>query len=194
MGSEISAQGIAVAERKAPRARFVEVDHIAVADPPADLAGWATHAVCSEVLEHVDDPVTLMRHVRAWMAPGCRVVVTVPGGPMSAFDRHIGHRRHFTPADLAELLTDAGYAVERATGAGFPFFNLYRSAVVARGDKLVADVAAGETEGAPASRLARVVMAGFRPLFALNRDTGTRGWQTVAVARVPDPGADGARG
>ena len=30
-------------------------------DVPADLAGWGTHAVCSEVLEHVDDPVTLLR-------------------------------------------------------------------------------------------------------------------------------------
>ena len=65
--------------------------------PDAEWAGWATHAVCSEVLEHVDEPVVLLRNARSWLAPGCRLVVTVPGGPMSAFDRHIGHRRHFSP-------------------------------------------------------------------------------------------------
>ncbi len=42
-----------------------------------------------------------------YLAPGCRLVVTVPGGPRSAFDRHIGHRRHFSacaapPAARAE--------------------------------------------------------------------------------------------
>ena len=53
-------------------------------------------------------------------------VVTVPGGPMSAFDRHIGHRRHFSPDDLRAVLLAAGFQVERTTGVGFPFFNLYR--------------------------------------------------------------------
>ena len=51
------------AARGASAARFVERDLL---EPVALAEGQpaATHAVCSEVLEHVDDPVALMRNVR----------------------------------------------------------------------------------------------------------------------------------
>src|SRR5262249_54446031 len=53
-GVELSASGIRMARTKVPRAQFEQRDLLEVADPSRDLAGWATHAVCSEVLEHVD--------------------------------------------------------------------------------------------------------------------------------------------
>ena len=96
--------------------------------PPASLnefTNWATHAVCSEVLEHVDDPVAFLKRARDYLAPGARLIVTVPGGPMSAFDRHIGHRQHFDRLKIRSMLEQAGYSVERTYLAGFPFFNLY---------------------------------------------------------------------
>lgn len=179
LGLELSETGCRLAAAKVPDAAFRAVDLLAGAVPEAERAGWATHAVCSEVLEHVDDPAALLRAAAAWMAPGCRLVVTVPGGPMSAFDRHIGHRRHFTPADLAALLTAAGFEVERADGAGFPFFNLYRLVVIARGRRLIADVAA---EAGTVSPLAGLVMDLFDRLFALNPSAGQLGWQITAVA------------
>lgn len=181
LGLELSQTGCRLAAAKVPDAAFHAVDLLAGAFPNPDRAGRATHAVCSEVLEHVDDPAALLRAAAAWMAPGCRLVVTVPGGPMSAFDRHIGHRRHFTPAGLAALLDTAGFAVDRADGAGFPFFNLYRLVVIARGRRLVADVASGGD--APVSPLAGLVMDLFGRLFALNPSTGRLGWQITAVAR-----------
>jgi SAM-dependent methyltransferase len=184
-GLEISEVGVQTAGEKVPHARFRTRDLLADAGPHGDEAAWATHALCSEVLEHVDDPVSLMKSARDYLAPGCRVVVTVPGGPMSAFDRHIGHRRHFTPSELATVLREAGLEVERATGAGFPFFNLYRLAVIARGRRLVED-AVGE-DGSPAGLPARAGMAAFRPLFRLNAASSRFGWQTVAVANKPRP-------
>jgi hypothetical protein len=99
---------------------------------------------------------------------------------MSAFDRHIGHRRHFTPRDLAEILAAAGLEVRWAAGAGFPFFNLYRALVIARGERLVADVSAAGAEQPGAA--ARLAMAAFRPLFRLNRTRSRWGRQIVAVA------------
>ncbi len=182
LGIEVSAEGIEIAKRKAPGAEFVQRDLTAGGEPDEGHRGWATHAVCSEVLEHVDRPGELITNASPYMAPGCRLVVTVPGGPMSAFDRHIGHRRHFTPAALAELLAGAGFEVEAARGAGFPFFNLYRLAVIMRGERLVEDVAAGDGSE---SRLARAAMSGFDALFRLNLSRGRRGWQTVALARQP---------
>jgi len=41
------------------------------------------------------------------MAPGCRVIITVPGGPMTLFDKHIGHRKHYSSQELRLLLRAA---------------------------------------------------------------------------------------
>jgi len=182
-GLDLSATGVALASRKVPRGRFVQCDMTKPVTPPAGLAGWATHAVCTEVLEHVDDPAALLRNVRPFFAPGCRLVITVPGGPMSAFDRHIGHRRHFTIEELRRMIESAGLRVELAGGAGFPFFNLYRLVVVARGDALIRDVdvaGAGGLGWAP-----RAAMRGFDWLFRWNRPATKRGWQLVARAAEP---------
>jgi SAM-dependent methyltransferase len=182
-GIDYSQSGVEASALKVPSARFVQRDLLQPGTPPDGLAGWATHAVCSEVLEHVDEPGVLLRNAREYLAPGCRLVVTVPGGPMSAFDRHIGHRGHFSAARLHGLLAGSGFEVERTATAGFPFFNLYRLTVILRGERLVTDAAGGE--GGAASPAARLAMAVFRALFALNLPLGPRGWQIVGVARVP---------
>ncbi len=180
-GVDYSQWGIEIAGQKVPSARFFSRDLLQDGHPPEGLAGWATHAVCSEVLEHVDDPETLMRNAAAYLAPGCRLVVTVPGGPMSAFDRHIGHRRHFSPDDLGNVLQNAGFELEKATGAGFPQFNLYRLLIIQRGQRLVRDVSSANT--GLSSVAARAAMAVFRGLFALGTIQSRWGWQVVAVAR-----------
>lgn len=175
-GLELSAVGVGIASRRVPTALFFQQDLLQAPSHPAASTFDATHAVCSEVLEHVDDPVRLLVNARQYMAPGCRLVVTVPGGPMSAFDRHIGHRRHFTSESLRELLDRAGFRVEKACGIGFPFFNLYRIAIIWRGQRLAQDI-----QGSP-SNLVRLGMSVFRTLFRLN--TQLRGWQITAIAIV----------
>src|SRR5450432_711405 len=129
VGMDLSHTGIAVARAKVPAGAFFQLDLTKPMAIEDRYRGWATHAVCSEVLEHLDDPALALRNVRAFLAPGATLVITVPGGPMSAFDRHIGHRRHFTQARLAQTLVDAGLEVGVVHGAGFPFFNLYRLTV-----------------------------------------------------------------
>jgi SAM-dependent methyltransferase len=182
-GIDYSQAGVDSAKRKVPDGEFLAKDLIADATVPPDLAGWATHAVCSEVLEHLDDPLALLRNSAGYLAGGCRLVVTVPGGPMSAFDRHIGHRQHFTPDSLRDLLIQAGYEVEKATGVGFPLFNLYRLVVIQRGENLVREVAS--TNSSWTSTAARAAMAAFHKLFALGTPETRWGWQMVAVARKP---------
>ena len=184
LGIELSAEGVSLAAAKVPSARFVQRDLLADEGVSDELAGFGDYAVCSEVLEHVDEPSNLLRNAAAYLAPGCRVVITVPGGPMSAFDRHIGHRRHHTPASLRRLIDDAGLQPMAVFRAGFPFFNLYRLVVILRGKSLIRDVAANESEGAT-SRLAALVMSGFRAAFRFNLMRSPWGWQMVAVARVP---------
>jgi hypothetical protein len=118
---------------------------------------------------------------RRWLASGALLVVTVPGGPMSAFDRHIGHRRHYTTGELRALLETTGFAVQECGGAGFPFFNVYRRTVIARGERLVSDVDAAQG----LSRPARTAMAVFDRLLAANPTRGRRGWQVYAAAMLP---------
>jgi trans-aconitate methyltransferase len=176
LGVELSSSGVAVSRRKVPDAKFIVAD---LFSPPSELdpfRGWATDAVCSEVLEHVDDPAAFLRMASPYLAPRARLIVTVPGGPMSAFDRHIGHRRHFTKRTLTRLLSEGGFTARRVLRAGFPFFNLYRGVVIARGEKLADDVDGGS------SFAATLAMAVFRFLFTFNLTDSLLGWQLVAIA------------
>jgi SAM-dependent methyltransferase len=182
VGLEASRRGNEIARIKLPSARFELVDLSCAAPPPPALAAWATHAVCSEVLEHVDRPADFLRQARAYLEPNARLVVTVPGGSMSAFDERIGHRRHYTPELLRQLLAEAGLHPAATFGAGFPFFNLYRAVVISRGEQLIGDLAGGA--GRP-SRAARTAMAMFRPLLALSLPRSAWGSQIVGIAREP---------
>jgi 2-polyprenyl-3-methyl-5-hydroxy-6-metoxy-1,4-benzoquinol methylase len=186
-GVEYSGEGVRrsidAAEKAGTSTRFFErnlLEPVTLADGQSP----ATHAVCSEVLEHVAEPTTLMRNSISLLAPGAKVVVTVPGGPRSAFDKHIGHFRHFTAADLTKVLTGAGLDVDRVLRTGFPFFNLYKLAVVARGDKLVQDIVTRTATDRP-SRAEKAATSFFRAGFRLNRDDTRFGWQLAAVAHVP---------
>jgi cyclopropane fatty-acyl-phospholipid synthase-like methyltransferase len=177
LGAELSASGVEISKRKVPDATFLVAD---LFYPPAEIErfrGWATDAVCSEVLEHVDDPSAFLRAARPYMAADSQLIVTVPGGPMSAFDKHIGHRQHFTKRSLTRVLEAGGFTVHRVLRAGFPFFNLYRGVVISRGEKL-----AGEVETGSGSFLADLAMMAFGVLFNFNLTDSPFGWQMVAVA------------
>jgi trans-aconitate methyltransferase len=187
LGVEVSQAGIDISRSKVPDATFIRRDLLEPSDLDGALRAWGTHGVCSEVLEHVDRPDLLLRHALAYLAPGARIVVTVPGGPRSAFDVHIGHRRHYRREDLRSLLQGEGLVVDSVVAAGFPFFNLYKLLVVLRGRRVIADVRATEVGGS--SRVAGVVMTVFRALFRLNVTSSPLGWQIVAVAHTrPEAG------
>lgn len=192
-GLEYSASGVrragAAAGDDGVTIRFTQRDLLAdtsdtsVASLEPSERGWATHAVCSEVLEHVDRPDVLLRHAREYLAPGCRVVVTVPAGPRSAFDRHIGHRRHFTPETLRQTLEAGGFVPSRIERAGAPFFNLYRLAVMLRGRRLISDLARPSGgASAPQAQMIRRASRVFDAAFRFNLPSTPFGWQLVAVA------------
>jgi hypothetical protein len=103
---------------------------------------------------------------------------------MSAFDKHIGHRKHWKADEIETLLREAGFAAEHVSGAGFPFFNLYRCLVILRGSKLVDDVSTAQTSGA--SLLARLTMAVFSWVIRPILNSSRVGWQMIGTARVPN--------
>lgn len=177
-GVDGSTEGLAITARVLPEATLARADFAAGA--PEQLRGWASHAVCSEVLEHMDDPVAVLKAVAQCLKPGGRLVVTVPGGPMSAFDKSIGHRGHYTRGRLRGEMTQAGFRLEVAAAAGFPVFNLYRALVLLRGRRLADDIA-GEPR-----LLARAAMAPLRWLMPLTLDDSPWGWLIAAAATRPE--------
>lgn len=177
LGLDVSRAGVEQARRQMPAARFEVCDLLNAIEQEAIRSFRATDAICSEVLEHVDHPEHILANATAAMAPNCRLVVTVPGGPMNAFDEHIGHRRHYRPEELGAFLTSAGYRVEKTLGVGFPFYNLYRLALLMGGSSVV-DIASG-----PPSLAVRTAYHVFDTLCRFNLDRW--GWQTVGIARWP---------
>lgn len=180
VGFELSEKGVAISKKKLPKAHFHQVDLFKAGSDLSCYENWATDAVCSEVLEHLDSPGIFLQAVALYLKPGAQLIVTVPGGPQSAFDRHIGHRQHFTRDSITELLTSSGYTVEYVYMAGFPFFNLYRLMVILRGERLVSD---GASKNVTTGWMAGSMLAVFGFLFRLNLARTPFGWQVVAVAR-----------
>jgi SAM-dependent methyltransferase len=192
-GIEYSALGVERARKRAEEngvtAGFSQRDLLVDVEVAPDERNWANLAVCSEVLEHVDDPDQLLRHALDYLDAGCRLIITVPGGPRTAFDRHIGHRRHFDVNRLQGLLSNVGLEDIEIARAGFPFFNLYRLAVMARGQALITASMSAPTSTASKpsfqDHVQHWTMKTFEILFRFNLDDARFGWQLIATAVVP---------
>src|SRR5439155_21602538 len=89
-GCDLSARVVDENRRAVPSCAFQTLDLTREVWP----GGWRFDlVVCSEVLEHVDDwrggLANLVRMART------HVLITVPGGPLRAMDRRVGHVQHF---------------------------------------------------------------------------------------------------
>jgi SAM-dependent methyltransferase len=187
-GADVSARSRAETSRVNPDAPVFELDLQAPDFEALALAlGRFDLVVCSEVLEHLPNDGEAARRLRDLLEEGGHLIVTVPGGRRSRFDEAIGHLRHYDPSSLTRVLRDAGLEVVECFAWGFPFQNLYRSAV-----RIASRVAfrKGSTKTQPRSLLSDTMQAGYEmlgrvlvPLFYLNRPYW--GEQLFAVAVRP---------
>lgn len=71
-------------------------------------------AVLLDVLEHLEDPVQVLRHVYKVLEPEGGVIVTVPAYPwlFSDWDQSLGHYRRYTARTLRRHAEEAGFRVE----------------------------------------------------------------------------------
>ena len=96
------------------------------------LANETFDLICLlDSLEHIEADAATLRAVRGLLAPGGRVLITVPAHPWlwSAHDVFLHHQRRYRRADLRALSETAGFVVRRLTYFNFFLFPL---AVAAR--------------------------------------------------------------
>ena len=130
-GADLSPRSLELARRAGVPAKLFPLDLESpglAGEQAARLAPFDV-VVCSEVLEHLRDDRAAVRHLRALLAPGGTLVVTVPGGTPTRFDLRIGHRRHYGVRELGTLLAAEGFRPESVVAWGFPFHSAYRAAV-----------------------------------------------------------------
>ncbi len=100
------------------------------------LEGRYDFVVCADVLEHLKTPHRLLRELPRVMAPGARLVASLPNavnlyvrlnvliGRFPQHDRGLFDRTHlhfYTWSGWVELLTGAGFRLEKVVPAGIPF-------------------------------------------------------------------------
>jgi 2-polyprenyl-3-methyl-5-hydroxy-6-metoxy-1,4-benzoquinol methylase len=192
-GADLSEQSIVDSRKRNPTYDLFQLDLTApdFSTRYASKLGAFEFVVCSEVLEHIPDDGLAATHLFSLVREGGIAIVTVPGGKMSAFDKVIGHQRHYTPASLEARLTQAGFQMERVVAWGFPFHSFYRTAVrvasgmtVPKGPKAAPKAESAERKSSVSNVLgAAYTLFGkaLKPLFYLNAPIW--GEQLVAVAR-----------
>jgi SAM-dependent methyltransferase len=105
---------------------------------PWPLEPESTRAVVLlDVLEHMPDPVQVLRNVKTILRPDGGVVLTVPACPMlyGSWDQRLGHYRRYTVKELRSHAVQAGLKVRRIS-----YWNSFTfpAAVVVRGmDRLL---------------------------------------------------------
>lgn len=80
--------------------------------PPSD---WMFDTItCFECVEHVDEPLELMKRFYSLLNPNGVLIMSVPNErevPHAQSTNHF-HKQHFTADQLEKLITDAGFTIE----------------------------------------------------------------------------------
>ena len=99
------ARALAAERTGAPIQGGLLPDGVELADGAYDLI------VLLDVLEHIPDDVGALQALRSKLAPGGKLVLTVPAMPWlwSAHDVAHHHQRRYTSRKLRQALTDAGF-------------------------------------------------------------------------------------
>lgn len=185
MGLDVSRTALDEATCAVPQAQFSQI-YITDMDQAPKLKSAIDKAqivVCSEVLEHIDSPeVTLKWIHQEVLEPQGTLIITVPAGPMSFFDKFIGHRRHYTSKTLNDLLLNSGFTDITVSRSGFPGINLMRVAAIIRGEKIIQDISEYHSIGLVQSMGLRVATI----LMKVSSNDSVLGWQLIATAKNRD--------
>jgi len=106
-GVDGSSEAIEAAARRGRRVLLADVG-LPLRFPDRSFGG----AVLKDLLEHVADPVTVVREVARVLVPGGRVFASSPDAQRWVWDDYT-HRRPFTRTSFRQLFADQGWTVEQ---------------------------------------------------------------------------------
>ncbi len=87
---------------------------------PDDYDRWEQEELdtvfCSNVLEHLEHDVDVLRSFRRTLTPGGHCIIVVPAGKAlyTPMDEQLGHFRRYTAEDLAQKMKSAGFEIVHA--------------------------------------------------------------------------------
>ena len=158
------------------KARFPSVDFYGLNIQISSLDRAFDRVVCSEVIEHLDDQRSAVRHLAAMVRAGGRLVVTCPTGKVYATETHFGHVRHPAPAEIVSHAKEAGLRVVSVVNWGWPTYRLLKWATNLNAEWALRSFGSGSY-----SYPARAVSSALYWANHLNRSDDARGCQLIAV-------------
>jgi O-antigen biosynthesis protein len=131
VGIERDEAAAAVARMRLDEVIVGDVEQLALDFPPGSFDA----IVCADILEHLREPERLLQQARSWLAPGGRLVASIPNirhnsvvrsllegnwtyEPAGLLDRT--HLRFFTRREVEKLFHRAGFAIDVLRWVGSP--------------------------------------------------------------------------
>jgi SAM-dependent methyltransferase len=102
--------------------------HVSDGNPLPMQDAIATRVICTEVLEHVDDPAQLMRELVRIGKPGARYLITVPDSLQENLQKQVAppnyfqkpnHIRIIERQEFSDLVEQAGLVIDEKAYYGF---------------------------------------------------------------------------
>lgn len=178
LGLDTSEAAVRIAKTNFPKYEFTLLDQAGNGSFQM-LKSEFDVVVCSEVLEHLDEPNRALILISHLLSASGKLIVTVPAGPKSFFDRLIGHKRHYTTESLFSLLKESGFSDITISRSGFPGVNLIRVASILRGKWILKDLEKSR-------RKSKALDFGFKLielLLQVSLEDSRFGWQLVATCQ-----------
>lgn len=145
-----------------PNIQFVACDIAGLNLPAADAA------VCFEMIEHVADPLPMLRQLRNAVPT---LLASVPNEELFPFDGYAFHHRHYTREEFERLLRDAGFRASLWLGQVWSDSPVE---VGVAGRTVVALAVADEGVGAPTHEVPKPVAVGPRHVAILGLGPSVR--------------------
>jgi len=121
-GIEFDARAAAAARQRLDQVWAGDVEQLDLKIPPGSFDA----IVCADILEHLRDPVRLLRQSREWLAPGGSLIASIPNVRHHSVVRSLlqgnwtyesaglldrTHLRFFTRREIEKLFYRAGFAI-----------------------------------------------------------------------------------
>lgn len=184
-GADTSDAGIEASKLLVPHASILKINlskgkpSLAVSLRSFDVV------VCSEVIEHIEDDRQTLQFLISLLKPGGSLILTVPSGPISKFDKFIGHSRHYSKRHLESLLGESGFINIEVNRSGFPAINILRLATIVAGNTMIPLL---QKNSFAQSGSSRYITLFLQKTFRISLKDSYFGWQLISICQKPMEG------